>query len=724
MRAFGPFQLDLRTGELTRKGIRVHLQPQQARLLILLTSQPGRVYTREEIHRELWSNQAHGNFDQSLNFIVSQLRAALNDSAESSRYIETISKLGYRFVGSIREIPAEDPIPFGQSGLAATTSPGNGRQDIGVENPSQATTDVPAARTGAVQGQSTWRLLWIPAVLGTALLALAAAWWQLPLQPPRTNGFAQVTTADAIDFLVKPVTDGARIFYIERSGGHWITRETSLAGGEPQTVPGLTDNTRIMDLSPDRATYLLGRFTSRGSTSTLWLMPVQGGQPLRLGDIVSGEAIFHPDGKHILFAKENELWIVGTDGADPRRLVSLPGAPNWLAWSPDGRRMRLTIGDDNGGSSLWEMRQDGSNLHRIFPIGPPADRECCGEWSPDGRYFIYTAKHKGSWDMWAVRESGLSLQRAPLGPFRLVTGWPGGVIGAAVPSDGNSVLFYAGRNRSQIQRVDLKTRHLTPLSAEGFSQPEFSPDGRWIAYVDVNNGAVWKMNVQSSEKVQLVPSGFSVGFPRWSPDGNFLAMTASDQGAASTAYLVSATGGALQPLLPDGSQASDPDWAPDGKTLAVTHFSIGQQDQTALFLVDLVSRKQTMVPDSMDRFFPHWSPDGRSLVAYADRGRRVDVYSFASHAWKSIATAAAIGFPVWSPDGGFIYYQKILEEGEPVYRFNVRTGRTDIVARFDADLSGGITRCALMGIAPDGALLVDTTRGNSDLYRAELTLPR
>jgi hypothetical protein len=131
-----------------------------------------------------------------------------------------------------------------------------------------------------------------------------------------------------------------------------------------------------------------------------------------------------------------------------------------------------------------------------------------------------------------------------------------------------------------------------------------------------------------------------------------------------------------------------------------------------------------MVPDSMDRFFPHWSPDGRSLVAYADRGRRVDVYSFASHAWKSIATAAAIGFPVWSPDGGFIYYQKILEEGEPVYRFNVRTGRTDIVARFDADLSGGITRCALMGIAPDGALLVDTTRGNSDLYRAELTLPR
>jgi hypothetical protein len=116
--------------------------------------------------------------------------------------------------------------------------------------------------------------------------------------------------------------------------------------------------------------------------------------------------------------------------------------------------------------------------------------------------------------------------------------------------------------------------------------------------------------------------------------------------------------------------------------------------------------------------------DGRCIVAYVDSGRRVDVYSFATHARKSIATAVAIGFPVWSPDGRFIYYQKILEDGEPVYRFNVRTGRTDIVARFDADLSGSITRCALMGIAPDGALLVDASRGNSDPYRAELTLPR
>jgi hypothetical protein len=95
-----------------------------------------------------------------------------------------------------------------------------------------------------------------------------------------------------------------------------------------------------------------------------------------------------------------------------------------------------------------------------------------------------------------------------------------------------------------------------------------------------------------------------------------------------------------------------------------------------------------------------------------------------SDATQSTCIGAAIGFPVWSHDSRYLYYQKILDEGEPVYRFNMHTGLTEHVASFDTELSGGILRCALPGLAPDDALLIDTTRGNSDLYRAELTLPR
>ena len=564
---------------------------------------------------------------------------------------------------------------------------------------------------------------WV-AIFGTMFLLsiLTAAWWRLPLQPPRTQGFSQITTADAIDFPVKPVIDGARVFYIERAGGHWITRQTSLAGGEPQSVPGLAENTRIMDLSPDRSTYLLGRFTYRGSTSTLWLMPVQGGQPQRLADIVSDEAVFHPDGKHIVFARGEELWVVGTDGASPKRLISLPGGPNWLAWSPDGDRMRLTLDEDNGATSLWEMRQDGSNLHRILATSSGIQDQCCGEWTPDGRYFLFSGGQKHAWDLWALREPGFSLRRAPRGPFRL-TEWPGGLFGASVSPDGESVLFYAGRNRSQIQRFDPITKRLTPVSAEGFSQPDFSPDGRWIAYVDINIGVLWKMDTQSGEKIQLSPIGFSVSFPRWSPDGSLLAMTASDQNSASAVYLIPASGGTPEPLLPGQSHGRDPDWAPDGKTIVVVHPIPNQQNEEALFLIDFASKKESMVPDSKGRFFPHWSPDGRHIAAYTNDGHGVDIYKFATHKWQTIVSATAIGFPSWSRDSEYLYYQKILEEGEPVYRFNLRTGHTDLVSRFDEELAGGISRCALMGLASDGELLLDTTRGTRDLYRAKLTLP-
>jgi Tol biopolymer transport system component len=293
-----------------------------------------------------------------------------------------------------------------------------------------------------------------------------------------------------------------------------------------------------------------------------------------------------------------------------------------------------------------------------------------------------------------------------------------------VTTDGNSVLFYAGRNRSQIQRFDAKTNRLTPLSPEGFSQPEYSADGKWLVYVDVNNHALWKVNTVSSEKVQLSLPGFSPTFPRWSPDGEMLAMSASDHGAASSTYLIPAKGGAPQRLIPGQSQVSDPEWAPDGKTLVVVHGIPGRENDSALFLVDLATRTEKMMPGSDGRFFPHWSPDGRNLAAYADNEHEVGIYNFAARKWQTIARGAALGFPVWSHGGRYLYYQKILEEGEPVYRFNVSTGLTDRVAGFEAELSGGITRCALMGLAPDDALLLDTTRGNSDLYRAELTLPR
>lgn len=105
---FGLFELDPATGELRREGRAVRLQPQPARVLALLVARPGEVVTREELRRQIWNDGTFVDFERGLNFCIAQIRAALQDSAESPRFIETLPRRGYRFiapVGSPRNAP-------------------------------------------------------------------------------------------------------------------------------------------------------------------------------------------------------------------------------------------------------------------------------------------------------------------------------------------------------------------------------------------------------------------------------------------------------------------------------------------------------------------------------------------------------------------------------------------------------------------------------------------
>ncbi|MGO9492750.1 MAG: winged helix-turn-helix domain-containing protein [Terracidiphilus sp.] len=719
-RRFGPFALDANSGELWRNGLSVRLQPKPTQLLLLLTEEPGRLYTRDEIAHHLWGDDTHVDYERSLNFAISQIRRALGDDAADPAYLQTLSRRGYRFIGNVRVAEAEraalakqnyDPK---ENGSANAVAPEPARERA-VDESTPALVEDSDARGRRRGRYAAFAVL-------VALCVCAAAWWFLPEPAMHTIRVTQLTTNGRIDFQVKPVTDGARVFYLERAGGHWNSMETSLEGGDPQPVPGLDANTRAMDISPDHATYLLGRFTSRGSPSSLWLMPVQGGSPVRLANIESGEAVWTPDGHHVLYASEHELWMVGADGTGARRFASLPGAPNWLAWSPDGARLRLSIGDDNGSSALWELNRDGSQLHRVLAKDQaPGEGQCCGEWTPDGRYFIFTAFINHRSNLWALREPRFALRREQNNPTQL-TDWPGGAWGAHVSPDGNSVLFYAGRSRSQIVRLDMKTHEFVPVSAEGFSQPDYSPDGRWVLYTNLNNGMLWKASADGATKLPLTLPGFATVFPRSSPDGSRIAVSASVSGGPTTVYLLPASGGAPEMLMPN-QRSYDPDWSPDGKSIVVVHEVPDHPDQRALFLVDLATRTERMIPGSIGRFFPHWSGDGRYIETYMDEEPGVAILNLETHKWKTVVQGT-IGFPIWSHDSRTLYYQRILEEDEPVYRFNPRTQVTERVADCKQALSTGISRCAFMGLAPDDSPLFDTNRGSSDLYRAELSLPK
>jgi TolB-like protein/DNA-binding winged helix-turn-helix (wHTH) protein/tetratricopeptide (TPR) repeat protein len=99
--AFGDCRLDLRTGELDRAGMRVYLQEQPLQVLRLLLEKSGELVTREELRQRLWPGDTFVNFDQGLNKAIQKLRIALDDSSAEPRFIETLPRRGYRFIGSV-----------------------------------------------------------------------------------------------------------------------------------------------------------------------------------------------------------------------------------------------------------------------------------------------------------------------------------------------------------------------------------------------------------------------------------------------------------------------------------------------------------------------------------------------------------------------------------------------------------------------------------------------
>jgi DNA-binding winged helix-turn-helix (wHTH) protein/tetratricopeptide (TPR) repeat protein len=121
-RGFGVFEVDLRSGELRKRGVRIKLQEQPFQILSLLLERPGELVTREELRQKLWPAHTFVDFDRSLNKAMTKLRFAIGDSAESPHYVETIPRHGYRFLA---------PVSTPREGMGALTFPaGNQTHEI------------------------------------------------------------------------------------------------------------------------------------------------------------------------------------------------------------------------------------------------------------------------------------------------------------------------------------------------------------------------------------------------------------------------------------------------------------------------------------------------------------------------------------------------------------------------------------------------------------------
>src|SRR5271154_5057686 len=117
---FGVFELDLRSGELRKHGLRIRLQEQPVQVLAMLLENPGEVVSREELQKKLWPADTFVDFDHGLNKAINKIRDALGDSAESPRFVETVARRGYRFLA---EVKAVDAAPVAGAGPAEQSAP-------------------------------------------------------------------------------------------------------------------------------------------------------------------------------------------------------------------------------------------------------------------------------------------------------------------------------------------------------------------------------------------------------------------------------------------------------------------------------------------------------------------------------------------------------------------------------------------------------------------------
>jgi len=185
---FGIFEANPRSGEVTKKGVRVPLQVKPFQVLIVLLQAQGQIVTRDEIRNRLWPEGTFVEFDDSLNSAVKKLRTALNDSAEHPRFFETVPKVGYRFVAPV-SIVGETAIVTGplETPRSDEASPTNHERQAPT---TRAPSDREPSDSGVVSIPSRWLLIVSVVSLLLAILTLAIVYLRRPQVGLRVESIA------------------------------------------------------------------------------------------------------------------------------------------------------------------------------------------------------------------------------------------------------------------------------------------------------------------------------------------------------------------------------------------------------------------------------------------------------------------------------------------------------------------------------------------------------
>jgi Tol biopolymer transport system component len=228
--------------------------------------------------------------------------------------------------------------------------------------------------------------------------------------------------------------------------------------------------------------------------------------------------------------------------------------------------------------------------------------------------------------------------------------------------------------------------------------------------------------LDGSEKIQLTFSHMKVSAPRWSPDGRQIAFSGIVPGGAWNIYVVPSTGGSPERLLPSDQGQLDVDWSPNGKSLA---FGSAVDPKGSIYIMDLNSRHVSTLPGSTGLFSPHWSPDGRFISGTVIESGNLMLFDTAARSWTKPCDCAG-GYPMWSHDGKYLYFEPASEPGEGNRIARLRL--SDHKIETAADVSSVVRWTALtvsqwFGLTPDDSILIPRNIGTQEVYALEMQWP-
>ena len=573
----------------------------------------------------------------------------------------------------------------------------------------QATSGAVSAGTSRVRrGRKAWLWLLAAASAFTAILLVIFLVSLIGSRGPTTPlETRQITfTGDKKDGEL--VTDGARLYF--QSDAHPV--QMSATGGTmlplQTSVPGM----RILDISPDASQLLmlkpdLNDETDRG---TLWTIPVLGGSPRRLGNLMARGASWSPDGRSLVYADVNSVFVSDANGAYSREIWNanreVESRPRFSA---DSKRIQVTVDGKNSSDPLriFEMNADGSNVHPL-PLDWPSDADQRdGQWTPDGKHFVFTSSRGGISSIYQLVtppwfEIWKKASAARLTPEQM------DVVAKTFTRDSANLLVIGRVAQGSMQAYDSKgQRFISFLDGLAASSFVISPDRQWMVYSDYPRHFLWRSRLDGSERLQL--TDIPAWMPEWSPDSKWAVFSNFKE-----IYRVSIDGGVPEQLTSEGKFEVAPTCSPDGASIEFNDFpSSGHFPD--IKVLDLASKKVSVWPGSEGTYVPSWSPDGRYMVAIANPPKRMVVYSRGTKTWRTLKKFGADwGFWRWSGDSKSVLMAKVVPEpGEQpgIYRLNIADAKWTLVALFNGLSVSSSPFENLLSITSDGraAMMSDTS---------------